>query len=72
MEKNQLKEIKKHGTVNFPCAFYYTGSDSEDLIVKHHWHDQLELIHMKKGEFQVEIDMDKHAKTLGFIYKRNV
>ncbi|NFN95485.1 helix-turn-helix domain-containing protein [Clostridium botulinum] len=70
MKKNQLKEIKKHGTAYFPCAFYYTESDSENLIVKHHWHDQLELIHMKKGEFQVEIDMDKHVvheETICFI-----
>lgn len=60
MEKNQLKEIKKHGTVSFPCAFYYTENDSNGLSVKHHWHDQLELIYIDKGEFQVEIDMDRH------------
>ncbi|AOR24824.1 AraC family transcriptional regulator [Clostridium taeniosporum] len=60
MEKNQLKEIKKHGTVNFPCAFYCTESDSKDLIVKHHWHDQLELIYMRQGIFHIEIDMDKY------------
>lgn len=60
MEKNQLKEIKKHGTAYFPCAFYYTENDFKDLIVKHHWHDQLELIYIDKGEFQVEIDMDKY------------
>ncbi len=57
MEKNQLKEIKKHGTAYFPCAFYYTESDSENLIVKHHWHDQLKMPHFifKKDKYGEEI-----------------
>ena len=60
MEKNDFKEIKQHGTTYFPFAFYENKSDSEGLIVKHHWHDQLELVYMKQGKFEVEVDMDNY------------
>lgn len=61
MGKDELKELKQHGTIHFPCAFYQVESDEESLVVKHHWHDQLELIYMKEGRFQLEINMDKYT-----------
>lgn len=60
MDKNQLKELKPHGTESFPCGFYVKHSKKEKLIVKHHWHNQLEILHLKKGKYVVEINMDKH------------
>ena len=61
MEKIELKEIKQHGTTYFPCAFYMMESDKMGLLVKHHWHDQLELIYLKQGQFKVEIDMEQYV-----------
>ena len=61
MEKIDLKEIKQHGTTYFPCAFYMMESDKTGLLVKHHWHDQLELIYLKQGQFKVEIDMEQYV-----------
>jgi len=60
MKKNNLKEIKQHGTEYFPCAFYIFENDKEGLTVKHHWHDQFELIHFKEGRFNVEVNLDKY------------
>ena len=60
MDMNRFKEIKEHGTESFPCGFYIKQSKKEKLIVKHHWHSQLEILHLKKGKFIVEINADKH------------
>ncbi|VYT79080.1 helix-turn-helix domain-containing protein [Clostridium butyricum] len=60
MDKNKLKEIKEHGTENFPCGFYLKSSNKDKLLVKHHWHSELEMIYLKKGKYVVEINMDKH------------
>ncbi|MEQ8156510.1 MAG: AraC family transcriptional regulator [Clostridiaceae bacterium] len=60
MKKNNLKEIKQHGTEYFPCAFYIFESDKKGMTVKHHWHDQFELIHFKEGRFNVEVNLDKY------------
>lgn len=59
MNKNVLKELKPHGTESFPCGLYVNHSNKDKFIVKHHWHKQIEMIHLKKGEFIVEINMDK-------------
>jgi len=61
MEKTELKEIKEHGTEYFPCGFYYMdGKNPEGVYVKHHWHSEVEIIHVEKGEFTIEVDMKKY------------
>ncbi|WP_294372210.1 AraC family transcriptional regulator [uncultured Clostridium sp.] len=60
MDKNQLKELREHGTESFPCGFYVMKSENEKLKVKHHWHNQFEIVHFKKGKFTMEIDMNKY------------
>ncbi|WP_294154337.1 helix-turn-helix domain-containing protein [uncultured Clostridium sp.] len=61
MNKNVLRELKNHGTESFPCGLYVNDSNKERFIVKHHWHKQIEMIHLKKGKFVVEINMDKRV-----------
>ena len=57
-EKQNLKEIRSHGTSLFPCAFYLALGSAVRLKVKHHWHDELEIIYLKKGKFNVSIDTE--------------
>ena len=61
MDRNKLKEIKEHGTEYFPCGFYLKDTKKDKLVVKHHWHSQFEMIHLKEGKYTVEINMDKTA-----------
>lgn len=60
-----LKEDRQHGTVTFPCAFYradyrHTEAPGLPFSVKHHWQDELEIIHFQEGTYQVEINMNTH------------
>lgn len=67
---SNLKEIRTHGTKAFPCAIYHTLSASEGMFVKHHWHDEVEILYFSGGEFRLEINMEQftiHSECLYFI-----
>lgn len=53
-----LKEIRLHGTKSFPCAIYRTHPIGSGIFVKHHWHDEVEILYFSTGEFLLEINMD--------------
>lgn len=59
------KENRSHGTAAFPCAFYRVDSRyiNDCFSVKHHWHDETEIIHFEKGRYHLEINMDKYEIT---------
>ena len=50
-QPSTLKEIRVHGTQDFPCAFYQTGTRIKGNMVKHHWHEEVELLYFTVGEF---------------------
>ncbi len=54
-----LKEIRSHGTKSFPCAVYRTCSTRKGSLVKHHWHDEVEILYFSSGAFRLEINMEQ-------------
>ncbi len=62
MEKEELRENTTHGTVNFPLANYKWNSNKQ-FIVNLHWHDETELIFLKKGSFTVTVNMKEYKIT---------
>lgn len=58
------KENRDHGTSSFPCAFYQVDSrcyrEGAPFEVKHHWHEELEILYFKRGRFHVEINAEKY------------
>lgn len=55
-----LKEQKDHGTVSFPCGLYETYDNTSWPGVKHHWHDELEILYFMEGEFELVINMNTY------------
>lgn len=50
------RELKAHGTVDFPCAGYsklYTAR--ADDVVFWHWHDEMEIMYVRTGRLIVRI-----------------
>ena len=47
-QPSTLKEIRVHGTQDFPCAFYQTGTRIKGNMVKHHWHEEVELLSRRR------------------------
>lgn len=53
-----LKEIRPHGTKSFPCAIYRTHSVGKGTLVKHHWHEEVEILYFSGGKFRLEVNME--------------
>lgn len=69
-QSTTLKEIRTHGTKSFPCAVYRTRSVKKGTLVKHHWHDEVEILYFSGGDFRLEINMEQfsvHSECLYFI-----
>ncbi len=65
-----LKELSFHGTKSFHCAIYQTRSLGKGALVKHHWHEEVEILYFFGGEFRLEINMEQfyvHSEALYFI-----
>ena len=56
-----LKELSLHGTKSFPCAIYQTRSLGKGPLVKHHWHDEVEILYFFGGDFRLEINMEQFS-----------
>lgn len=58
------REHRQHGTQKFPCAYYDAQSceehENDRFEVKHHWHEEIELMFLQKGTFYTEINMDQY------------
>lgn len=57
-QKQALRENCSHGTSIFPCAFYLLRGTTERLHVKPHWHEEIEIIHLKSGKYKNLINME--------------
>lgn len=56
--KPYLKEERYHGTMEFPCAYYDMRDDGDRLEVKHHWHEELEMLYFRGGSFTIQVGME--------------
>ena len=69
------KELKPHGTIDFPCAGYSSSyRDSEDDIIPWHWHPELEILYIKSGNLKLKLPEKTFHLTPGdgFIVNSNV
>lgn len=60
---DRLREQRVHGTDSFPCGLYRSIGDTKSLMVKYHWHKECEIIYFMKGDFDIEINMEKYQIT---------
>ncbi len=58
------RELKAHGTTEFPCAGYNSiYSIEEDQEFPWHWHEELEIVHAHDGDIHIKIPQkDFHLK----------
>lgn len=52
----ELKENKPHGTKEYPYTQYHIHTPRNAFHVPVHWHDEVELIYVKKGNFSISIE----------------
>lgn len=55
-----LKENRLYGSSQFSCSLYQKAfSENGSLIVKHHWHEEAELLYFHGGDYHLEINMER-------------
>lgn len=56
------EETRQQGYIAFPSSMYFADSDSLPkgtvFDTKLHWHEAIEILHFKKGIFQLDINME--------------
>lgn len=57
------KEKAVHGTTSFPFGFYEVFEDTPWDGIKHHWHEEIEILYMVKGTGTMEINMETFPIT---------
>lgn len=60
-QQPSLKEKQSHGTRLFPCAYYHFCNPSHRLRVRHHWHEEVEIVYLYHGSFKLDINMEPYG-----------
>ena len=63
IEYENYHEEKTHGELEFPYNTYICSIPLDFPTVPLHWHEELELIYIKKGEGVVTVDFKSHHVT---------
>lgn len=56
-----LKEKQSHATRLFPCAYYHFNNLSYRLRVRHHWHEEVEVVYLQHGSYKLDINMEPYG-----------
>lgn len=67
----ELKENKPHGTKEYPYTQYYIRKQKKAFHIPVHWHEELEIIYVKKGNLRISIDEKMYEGASGEIYLVN-
>ena len=60
----ELKENRPHGTKEYPYTQYFMHHPRNAFHIPVHWHDEVEIIYVKKGSIEIFIeDVVFHAKS---------
>ena len=64
----ELKENKPHGTRAYPYDQYFIHGARHAFQIPVHWHEEMEIIYIKKGLLRVMIHETEYIGTNGSIY----
>ncbi|MBE5935581.1 MAG: helix-turn-helix domain-containing protein [Lachnospiraceae bacterium] len=56
MNKDFLKEMVRHGTEEYTYAQYHVRDLLYPFYMSYHWHNEIEIIYIKKGNLKIIID----------------
>ena len=66
----ELKENHPHGTREYPFCEYHMRYWPHAFQIPVHWHDEVEIIYVRKGPLMVEIDGQKFIGDDGAVYSK--
>ncbi len=69
------KELRPHGSLEFPCAGYSSlYTERQEDIIPWHWHEEMEMIYIEKGQMKLKIPSDSFLLEEGdcIIFNSNI
>lgn len=67
LEYENYQEKKSHGPEEFPYTTYPCSIPLDFSCVPAHWHEEMELIYIKKGKGLITVDLEQYPVTAGSI-----
>lgn len=67
LEYENTQEIKSHGHDNFPFNIYLCSIPLDFTVVPTHWHNDMEIIYIKKGQGKITVDLEPFQVKQGDI-----
>lgn len=64
----ELKENRPHGTMDYPYSQYYMRKPQKAFLIPVHWHDEVEIIYLKKGQLRISIEEENFDAVPGDIF----
>ncbi|MCQ2399772.1 MAG: cupin domain-containing protein, partial [Clostridia bacterium] len=58
-------ELRQHGTRDFPFAIYYLDEKHPRYVMAFHWHNSMEIVRVKEGEFTMTVAGEKKKLFAG-------
>ena len=69
LEYENYQEKKEHTTLEFPYNTYLCSIPLDFELVPPHWHDEIEIIYIKKGQGIVTVDVkEDHVSALTLVF----
>lgn len=67
----ELKENRPHGTKAYPYTQYYMHDPKRAFHIPVHWHDEVEIIYIKKGRINIYIGQESFPAIAGDLFLVN-
>lgn len=61
-------EKNTHGTLDFPAEYYYVDHLHPRYQMPFHWHKEWELLRIKAGSFQIQLDHEQFTAKPGDVF----
>ncbi|MGL5354647.1 MAG: AraC family transcriptional regulator [Clostridium sp.] len=68
MNYKSLRETSIHGSAMFPLHIYSNKDINGDFSVPYHWHKEIEILYIEKGEFSIKINDHNFIAMPGDLY----
>ena len=69
---DSLKENKVHGSSDYPLHIYSYIDKSGYYFVTHHWHKEIELIYIERGDMILTVNKNNYNLHEGEFYLMNI
>ncbi|MEE1013305.1 MAG: AraC family transcriptional regulator [Clostridia bacterium] len=60
-------ELEQRGTADFPVDFFYIDSKHPRYYMRAHWHNEIEIIRIVKGELEIKLNNNEYTAKEGDI-----